>query len=94
MSTVEHVQTIEESATNVDQNVIAEGERKAAKIVRKHRREIRRLQQVAEKAIIEGNRESYVYAIGKLRDIYRQPYNEGMLHVMYETTRQTVLSML
>lgn len=74
--------------------VRAEADKRVKQILKKHRREITRLKALAEKAIIEDNKDSYIYAIGKLRDIYKQPHTPELLETMWVTTRQTVLSML
>lgn len=71
-----------------------EAEKRANKIVKKHRKEIARLMTLAEKAIIEDNKDSYIYAIAKLRRIYKQPYNSELLDAMWTSTRNTIISML
>lgn len=89
----EHEQ-IENAVENAEKELQAKAEKKTAKILRKNAREIARLKLWAERAIIEDNREAYIYAIGKLRDIYRQPHNPELLGAMWESTRATVLSMI
>lgn len=49
-----------------------EVDQRVKKILKKNRREITRLKAWAEKSMIEGNKFGYVYAIQKLRRIYRQ----------------------
>lgn len=72
----------------------AKANKKAEKILRKNSKEISRLKLWAEKAIIDDNKEAYIYAIGKLRDIYKQPYTKDLLSAMWVSTRKTVLSMI
>lgn len=78
----------------VQADLEAKAAKKAEKILRKNAREIERLKLWAEKAIIDDNRDAYIYAIGKLRDIYKQPHTPELLSAMWISTRQTVLSML
>ncbi|UKH49457.1 hypothetical protein [Enterobacter phage vB-EclM_KMB17] len=62
----------------------------ATKIFKKNRREIKRLNDHAAVAVLENNFEAYKYALCKLRDIYKQPYNDEIIRVNWQTTRQQV----
>ena len=90
----DNVETIDMLTEEHHNAIQIEADKKVKKILKKNKTEIKRLKLLAEKALIEDNRESYVYAIGKLRDIYRQPHTPELLHVMYDTSRATILSML
>ena len=68
----------------------SQSEKQAAKTIRKHKREIQRLNKHAADAVLENNFEAYSYAIRKLRDIYRQPYNDEIILVGWQTTRKQV----
>lgn len=59
-------------------------------ILRKNRREIRRLNELAQGAVLENNFDSYAYAIKKLRKLYRQPYNDEIINTGWQTTRKQV----
>ena len=90
----EHEQIVVDEVEKVQAELEAKAAKKAEKILRKNAREIERLKMWAEKAIIDDNRDAYIYAIGKLRDIYKQPHTPELLAAMWVSTRQTVLSML
>lgn len=72
----------------------AKAEQQAAKILRKHRHEIKRLLKLAEGAVYDNNYESYKYAIMKLRDIYKQPYTDEIIKTGWETTRRQVWELI
>ncbi|ASD52131.1 hypothetical protein KNT64_gp179 [Pseudomonas phage PspYZU05] len=57
------------------------------KPIAKNRHEIKRLKNLAEKAILTNNFESYRYALCKLREFYRQPFTPEVIKTMWETTR-------
>lgn len=65
--------------------------KQADKILRKNRTELNRLRSIAEKALMTGNKEQYIYAIGKSRDLLKQPYTEQLLSTMWETSVQTLV---
>ncbi|ADI96346.1 a-gt.4 conserved hypothetical protein [Acinetobacter phage Ac42] len=56
-----------------DEWVQKEAKRRATKILKKNKREIERLKKHAENCLLTGNKEGYIYAINKLRDIYHRP---------------------
>lgn len=87
-------QVVVDEVEKVQAELEAKAAKKAEKILRKNAREIERLKMWAEKAIIDDNRDAYIYAIGKLRDIYKQPHTPELLAAMWVSTRNTVLSML
>ena len=90
----QHEQIAVNEVDKVQADLEAKAAKKAEKILRKNAREIERLKLWAEKAIIDDNRDAYIYAIGKLRDIYKQPHTPELLSAMWISTRQTVLSIL
>lgn len=90
----QHDQIAVNEVDKVQADLEAKAAKKAEKILRKNAREIERLKLWAEKAIIDDNRDAYIYAIGKLRDIYKQPHTPELLSAMWISTRQTVLSIL
>ncbi|HAL7776372.1 TPA: DUF2654 domain-containing protein [Escherichia coli] len=90
----QHDQIAVNEVDKVQAELEAKAAKKAEKILRKNSQEIARLKRWAEQAIIDDNRDAYIYAIGKLRDIYKQPHTPELLSAMWISTRQTVLSML
>lgn len=61
-----------------------EAKRRATKILKKNKREIKRLKSHAEKCLLTGNEFGYIYAIRKLKQIYRQPaVSEEALKTMW-----------
>lgn len=92
---IDSVEQIDEDEYERIQKVIEEEKRRqanalATKIFKKNRREIKRLNDHAAAAVLENNFEAYKYAICKLRDIYKQPYNDEIIRVNWQTTRQQV----
>ena len=61
---------------------------KAQKFMRKNKAEWKRLHKHAENALFEGNKEQYVYAIKKMRDMLKQPYNDELIETMWITSNQ------
>lgn len=68
--------------------------RKVNKMVRKHRREMKRLRILGENALINGKEEQYVYAIGKIRSLVGMNIPDDILHTMYKTSRERVLQLI
>lgn len=62
--------------------------RKAQKFMRKNRTEWKRLHKHAETALLDDNKSQYVYAIKKMRDMLKQPYNDALIETMWLTSRQ------
>ena len=70
--------------TRIEQEAL----RKAQKFMRKNKAEWKRLHKHAENALFEGNKEQYVYAIKKMRDMLKQPYNDALIETMWITSNQ------
>lgn len=92
---IDRVEEIDEEENERIARLIEEESQKranamATKIFKKNRREIKRLNDHAVAAVLENNFEAYKYAITKLRDIYKQPYNEEIISVNWQTTRKQV----
>lgn len=62
--------------------------------IRKHRREIERLNKLAQAAVLENNYDSYSYAIRKLRKLYRQPHTDELILAGWQTTRKQVWELI
>ena len=81
---------IEEAQQRFEEANAQEAIQKANTILKKHKREIQRLNLHAQGAVLENNFEAYKYAIKKLRDLYRQPYNDELIAAMWDTTRAQI----
>lgn len=81
-------------ADGYQQRLEAQANKKAEKILKKNKREIARLKKHAENCIITNNFFGYSYAIKKLRGFYKQPYNDELIQMMWDTTRQSVLDII
>ena len=68
-------------------------EKRAAKILKKNKREIDRLTKHAEKCLFEMNREGYIYAIGKVRTIIRNPMSHEALGALYDTSIERLIEL-
>jgi len=64
--------------------------KQAAKFMRRNRREWKRLHQHAETALWEGNKEQYCYAIKKMRDMLKQPYNDALIETLWVSNKQAL----
>ncbi|UOX40431.1 hypothetical protein UGMREWDR_CDS0114 [Aeromonas phage GomatiRiver_11] len=71
-----------------------QAEKKAAKHLKKHGRELKRLKKHAERALFANNREQYMYAIDKLRVLYKQKaLPTDVMSVMFDTSRAQIVDM-
>ena len=68
-------------------------EKRAAKILKKNKREIDRLQKHAEECLFSMNREGYIYAIGKIRTIIRKPLSHEALGVLFDTSVERLIEL-
>lgn len=85
---------IEAAAKVLEENSRVESEKQAQAILKKYKREIKRLNLHAQGAVLENNFDAYKYAIEKLRTIYRQPYNDELIVNMWATTRHQIWSLI
>ncbi|QDH49153.1 hypothetical protein PHYNN_115 [Pantoea phage Phynn] len=77
-----------------DSPVYAQAQRKADQFMRKNRREWKRLNNRASDALLSGDKEAYSYAIRKMRDMMKQPYNEKLIESMWVSSRAAVIDMI
>lgn len=77
-----------------EEQVYQEALRRADKHIRKHKREIKRLQLHAEKCVYENNYVGYEYSIRKLRKIYKRKVSGHDIKVLWETTRSTLFDLV
>jgi len=68
--------------------------KQAAKFMRRNRREWKRLHQHAENALWEGNKEQYAYAIKKMRDMLKQPYNDALIETMWISSKRALTDLV
>lgn len=91
---------IETQNTEVEETVQQEivrklAEKEAARILRKNKREIERLKKHGQMCLVSCNIPGYVYAINKLRGIYKQPLlTEEAGKVMFETSRARLIELI
>ena len=85
---------IEEAQKRLEEANAKEATAQADAILKKNKREIKRLNLHAQGAVLENNYPVYEYAIKKLRKIYRQPYTDDMIAMMWETTRQQIWNII
>ncbi|MGL4521366.1 MAG: DUF2654 domain-containing protein [Bacilli bacterium] len=76
-------------AVNDPMRAIAD--KRARKIIKKHKKEIDRLKSHAEKCLYEMNKPGYIYAIGKIRKIIRKPLGDDVLEVLYTTSLERII---
>lgn len=74
-----------------EEYVAKEVKARVDKILKKNKREIKRLKQWAETCIFKGNKDGYIYAISKLRSIYKQPaLTKDEADVMWNSTYNAI----
>ncbi|UYD59608.1 hypothetical protein JNMOADIG_00079 [Aeromonas phage avDM5] len=91
----------EELSSSFDQELLEmqdriekQAEKQAAKHLKTHGREIKRLKKHAERALFANNKEQYVYAIDKLRTLYKQKLlPKHAMITMFETSRAQIVDM-
>lgn len=77
----------------VDDPFKAIADKRAKKILKKNKREIDRLKKHAENCLYNLNRDGYIYAIGKIREIIRKPMNEEALGALYDTSVERIIEL-
>lgn len=70
--------------------IAANAKSKADKIIKKNSRELERLNKHAQQSVLDNNFAAYKYAIEKSRKILRQPFNDELIKVQWETTRRQI----
>lgn len=66
----------------------------ADKKVRKFRRELSRLNALATESLINDNKESYKYAIGKIREFTGKPVTDDVMEMLYKTSRERYVELV
>lgn len=84
----------EDAIKRIEEANKLQAEKEAQAILKKHKREIERLNKHAQGAVLENNFEAYKYALTKLRGLYRQPTTDELVETMWQTTRQTIWNII
>lgn len=79
-----------EALARLEEANAVQATKQANAILKKNKREIKRLNILAQEAVLDNNFESYKYAVGKLRVLYRQPATDELIVTMWETTRRQI----
>ena len=82
------------NAEAMQEKMLVDAKKRANKILRKNKGEIKRLKNHAGECLIMNNFEGYSYAIKKLRGIYKQPYTQDLIKSMWNTSRQSLLDIV
>ncbi|UIW13144.1 hypothetical protein Ah13A_208 [Aeromonas phage AhMtk13a] len=84
----------DQNLMDLQEHLEKQAEKKAAKHLKTHGREIKRLKKHAERALFANNKEQYAYAISKLRTLYKQKQlPHSAMITMFETSRQQIVDM-
>ncbi|AKA61917.1 hypothetical protein Pm5461_055 [Proteus phage vB_PmiM_Pm5461] len=86
--------SIDPDVEKYEKRLQAEAEKRAEKILKKNKREINRLKTLYEESLLSGNKEQFIYALGKLRKIYKQSTEHGVLEYCYETSRKAMFKII
>ncbi|EQA7786751.1 DUF2654 domain-containing protein [Acinetobacter baumannii] len=78
-------------AERIQRKLENDAKRKADKLIKKNKRELERLKKHAGECLITNNFDGYSYAIKKLRKFYRQPYNDELIKLMWNSSREAML---
>ncbi|ARB05843.1 hypothetical protein fHeYen901_70 [Yersinia phage fHe-Yen9-01] len=92
--TVINEERIQEIIDQAQTEVEIQAKAKANKFLKKNKREIARLQQVAYDSVLDNNFAAYSYSLKKLRDFYKQPYNDELIATQWATTRKSVWDLI
>lgn len=82
------------NASHIQEKMMQQATKQAQKILKKNKREIERLKKHAGECLIKNEYFGYSYAIKKLRDFYKQPYNEDLIKSMWDSSRQAMLDIV
>ncbi|ASZ76320.1 hypothetical protein [Proteus phage PM2] len=88
------IDSIDPDVEKYEKRLQAEAEKRAEKILKKNKREINRLKTLYEESLLSGNKEQFIYALGKLRKIYKQSTERGVLEYCYETSRKAMFKII
>lgn len=81
-------------AERIQEAMMKEADKKAQKLLKKNKRELTRLKNHAGECLLKNNFSGYSYAIKKLRDFYKQPYNDELIKSMWNSSRKALLDIV
>lgn len=70
------------------------GQKRAQKVLTKNKQEIKRLETLGKEALLKGNKDTYIYAIGKIRNIIGKPTTDDVLEILWKTSREQVIEII
>lgn len=81
---------IEDAVAKIEERSRIDAQKQANSILKKNKREIKRLNELAQGAVLEDKYATYSYAIKKLRAIYRQPTTDELVAQLYVSSRHQI----
>ncbi|QHB48264.1 hypothetical protein HYQ22_gp109 [Acinetobacter phage vB_AbaM_Kimel] len=81
----------EYDAEKIQRRIEAQAQKRAQKSIKRNKKELERLKKHAGECLIRNNFTGYSYAIKKLREFYRQPYNDELIRAMWNSSREAML---
>ncbi|AUM58574.1 hypothetical protein KNT81_gp197 [Proteus phage phiP4-3] len=91
---IDSLSQLDPEVKDYEEKLFEEAKKRADVILRKERREIKRLKGLYEDSLLKGNKEQFVYALGKLRKIYKQSTDKAVLDYCYETSRKALFKII
>lgn len=88
------IDSINPDIEKYEKGLQAEAEKSAKRILKKNKQEINRLKSLYEESLLSGNKDQFIYALGKLRKIYKQSTERGVLEYCYETSRKAMFKII
>lgn len=82
------------NSEEIQDKLMLDAQKKADKLIRKNKRELKRLKAHAGECVINNNYDGYAYAIKKLRKFYKQPCNDDVISIMWKTTREQMFNII
>lgn len=90
MNSDTEIDSIPKLDEETQQKIKEQAEKKANKILRKNRHEVRRLKDLYGKSLIEGNKEQFMYVLEKLRRLCKQPVSNDILEYCWKTSSEAI----
>ena len=91
---IDSLSQLDPEVKDYEEKLFEEAKKRAEKILKKNKREINRLKSLYEESLLSGNKEQFIYALGKLRGIYKQSTERGVLEYCYETSRKAMFKII
>ena len=90
---IEDTELTEQINKTLNQSQLA-AEKEAQQRIKKHKREIKRLNEYATSCLINDKKEGYIYCISKLRSIINKPVSRDILESLWKTSRERVVAIM